>query len=312
MDSVCEGGARAAIAPTHVEHGERRSAHGAVAEEARARARFTQKRFPRARHRSVNGLLISGVTERAPHFSRRCPTRAPSWHFRNLPLSSLVVPRVRGARNMTARPDSRLRRLISDWHSPFLPRKSLLDWHDDWNLVALGALNVAQLSWWCGLVSGPAVLNALFVADALYLIADTMWLLFFPECVPARARPTLLMHHCTICFAIPMAAGRPVLMRHMLRTWIVEVHSWNHIATRRLRSERLASFCRDVNKPLFVAIRLVAFPLTWFSYSSERLALPTALLEAQAPIRVHAPLSLAQLALYGLMLKWGYDMLVKS
>ena len=31
MDSVCEGGARAAIAPTHVEHGERRSAHGAAA-----------------------------------------------------------------------------------------------------------------------------------------------------------------------------------------------------------------------------------------------------------------------------------------
>lgn len=213
---------------------------------------------------------------------------------------------------MTARPDSRLRRLISNWRSPFLPRKSLIDWHDDWNLVALGALNVAQLSWWCGLVSGPAALNALFVADALYLIADTMWLLFFPDCVPARARPTLLMHHCTICFAIPMAAGRPVLMRHMLRTWIVEVHSWNHIATRRLRSELLASFCRDVNKPLFVAIRLVAFPLTWFSYSSERLALPTALLEAQAPMRVHAPLSLAQLALYGLMLKWGYDMLVKS
>ena len=56
----------------------------------------------------------------------------------------------------------------------------------------------------------------------------------------------------------------------------------------------------------------MAFPLTWFSYSSERLALPTALLEAQAPMRVHAPLSLAQLALYGLMLKWGYDMLVKS
>ena len=60
MDSVCEGGARAAIAPTHVEHGERRSAHGAVTEEARAIRRRLS-----TRHRSVNGLLISGVS--APH-----------------------------------------------------------------------------------------------------------------------------------------------------------------------------------------------------------------------------------------------------
>ena len=60
MDSVCEGGARAAIAPTHVEHGERRSAHGAA---AKRRALFAEALS--TRHRSVNGLLISGVS--APH-----------------------------------------------------------------------------------------------------------------------------------------------------------------------------------------------------------------------------------------------------
>ena len=52
--------ARAAIEPTHVGHGERRSAH---AEPRRRGALFTEALS--TRHRSVNGLLISGVS--APH-----------------------------------------------------------------------------------------------------------------------------------------------------------------------------------------------------------------------------------------------------
>ena len=48
MDSVCEGGARAAIAPTHVEHGERRSARARCrGEEARTLRRSASTRAPR-------------------------------------------------------------------------------------------------------------------------------------------------------------------------------------------------------------------------------------------------------------------------
>ena len=212
---------------------------------------------------------------------------------------------------MSARPDNRLRRLWQTTPSPFLPRHSLLDYHDDWNLIALGALNAAQVGWWCGLF-GSGALNALFVADAAYLIADTCWLIFAPSCVPVKARGTLLMHHCLICFVLPVAAGKPVLMRHLLRTWIVELHSWTHIATRRLRSKRLSALAHGVNKPFFFVIRLVAFPITYLSYSRERAALPSELMLAHAPLRVHALLSLAHFSLYGLMLKWGWGLLLSS
>ena len=194
--------------------------------------------------------------------------------------------------------------------SPFKPRLSMLDWHDDWNLVALGVLNLAHVGWWCGIVSSSTALSTLFAADACYIIADTCWLLFFPTCVPAKVRGTLLIHHMLICFAIPVAAGKAVLMRHMLRTWMVELHSWTHIAQRRLRSERLCELARAVNKPLFFALRIIAFPLTYFTYAAERAALPPWLLAAHSPPSVHAPLSLAHLGMYGLMLQWGKTLLL--
>ena len=120
------------------------------------------------------------------------------------------------------------------------------------------------------------------------------------------------MHHCLVCFAMPVAACRPVLMRHLLRTWIVELHSWTHIATRRLRSERLAELAQRVNKPLFAAIRLIGFPLTYLMYARDRAALPADLLLAHSPWHVHVPLSLAHAGLYALMLKWGYTLLLGS
>ena len=40
--------------------------------------------------------------------------------------------------------------------------------------------------------------------------------------------------------------------------------------------EPFAGFARRVNKPLFVALRLIAFPLTWLQYASERAALAEA------------------------------------
>ena len=182
---------------------------------------------------------------------------------------------------------------LRSWSSPFHPRKTTLDAHDDWNIVAIGALNLAHVGWWCGAVSGSTALNVLFVADAAYLMADTCWVLFVPNCVPAR-----------------VAAGKPVLMRHLLRTWVVELHSWVHIASRRLRSKRLAQFAAIINKPAFFALRIVTFPLTYLAYVHDRRALSATLLEAHSPLRVHAPLSLTHLAMYGLMLKWGYTLLL--
>ena len=74
----------------------------------------------------------------------------------------------------------------------------------------------------------------------------------------------------------------------------------------------LSALAHGVNKPLFFVIRLVAFPITYLSYSRERAALPSELMLAHAPLRVHALLSLAHFSLYGLMLKWGWGLLLSS
>jgi hypothetical protein len=189
---------------------------------------------------------------------------------------------------------SRIRSLVAS--------RTTMDLHDDWNMVALGALNAAHVGWWVGLLTSTAALHVLFFADAAYLLADSCWLLFVPSCVAPRNRATLLVHHLLICGLLPLAAGKPVFMRHLLRTWIVEVHSWNHIAARRLSSQRARTACDRVNKPLFVALRLVAFPLTWVQYAAERGGI--------VPLAVHVPLSCAHALMYGLMLKWGRGILL--
>ena len=108
---------------------------------------------------------------------------------------------------------------------------------------------------------------------------------------------------------MPFAHGIPVLMRHLLRTWSVELHSWNHIATRRIQNIRLGKLLGRINKPLFFALRVVIFPLTWMLYAQDRAALPAAALAAAAPTRLHVPLSLAHAGMYALMLKWGWNLL---
>ena len=116
---------------------------------------------------------------------------------------------------------------------------SNLDWHDRWNLLAIGGLNVAHCAWWCSLLP-EHLLSALFCADVGYICGDLAWIALVPGCVPPGARPTLLLHHVLTCCCAPVAMGRPVLMAHLLRAWIVELHSWNHIAARQLvRTPRL-------------------------------------------------------------------------
>jgi hypothetical protein len=110
-----------------------------------------------------------------------------------------------------------------------------------------------------------------------------------------------------ICCLLPVAAGTPLLMRHLLRTWIVD--SWNHIAARRMCG-RLANVARRINKPLFVALRLLGFPLTWLQYYTERAALPELVRASAAPLALHAPLSCAHLLMYGLMCWWGRGLLL--
>jgi hypothetical protein len=181
---------------------------------------------------------------------------------------------------------------------------SMMDLHDDWNLYAIGALNVAHVGWWAGLFVSRTALNCLFFADAAYIVLDMCWLLFVPACVAPRVRPTLLIHHAFVCCCVPVAYGTPVLMKHLLRTWVVELHSWNHIASRRLRPS-LAQPLARINSALFVGLRLIVFPLTWFAYAQDRAALPALVRAAQVPLRLHLPLSLTHLMMYGLMVKWG-------
>ena len=63
-----------------------------------------------------------------------------------------------------------------------------------------------------------------------------------------------------------------------------------------------------INKPLFVAARLIGFPLSYVAYARDRGALDARQLLLQAPPRLHGPLSVAHAAMYGLMLFWGYRM----
>lgn len=187
------------------------------------------------------------------------------------------------------------------------------DRHDTWNMITLGALNVAQSFWWFNLcpkaISGSSLVAALFAADMSYLALDFGWLVFLPGCVPPATWPTLILHHGVILCCGYAAWGQPVLMSHLLRTWIVEVHSFVHIAARKLGSKM--PLLQRINKPLFVVLRLVIFPLTWFAYARDRSALPPAVQAAQLPMRLHLPLSLAHLAIYGLMCKWGHGLILK-
>ena len=63
-----------------------------------------------------------------------------------------------------------------------------------------------------------------------------------------------------------------------------------------------------INKPLFVAVRLIGFPLAYVAYARDRGALDARQLLLQAPMRLHGPLSVAHAAMYGLMIFWGYRM----
>ena len=189
------------------------------------------------------------------------------------------------------------------------PKMTMLDLHDDWNLYALGVLNIVHLPWWLGLSTGATMASFLFYGDCCYLLADTCLLIFVPSCVPKRNRTTLLMHHLLVCSCMPVAHGNAVLSHHLLRTWVVELHSWNHIATRRLRSSWLTRLLATINKPLFVALRVIIFPLTYIRYAEERALLPVSALATQIPSRVHIPLSFAHAGMYGLMLKWGWALL---
>jgi hypothetical protein len=145
---------------------------------------------------------------------------------------------------------------------------SAADRHDEWNLRAIGALNVLHAGYWLQLIPGSgAVVTALFAADVGYLVADLGWLIFSPQCVQPSVRRTLLIHHGLVICCVPLAAGRIVLMRHLLRTWIVELHSWVHIAARRLQWAWAREQLRRANKPIYCALRLVGFPLTWVAYS---------------------------------------------
>jgi len=96
-------------------------------------------------------------------------------------------------------------------------------------------------------------------------------------------------------------------MRHMLRCWLVEVSSWNHVAARKWES-RLFEW---INKPLYFATRFIGFPFAYFIYHSERAALSRAEVLSESPLRIHLPLSIAHWVLYGLMLHWGYKLLLR-
>ena len=72
---------------------------------------------------------------------------------------------------------------------------------------------------------------------------------------------------------------------------------WVHIAARKLPSPAQREVLQRVNKPLFAGLRLVGFPLTWVAYARDRAALPLALRNAHAPLRLHVPLSLAHFAM---------------
>ena len=188
--------------------------------------------------------------------------------------------------------------------------RSAMDLHDDWNLVVIGALNIAHMGYWCGAFALSPSMSFLFYADAAYLLLDSLWLVLAPSCVPPKSWKTLLMHHALVCTLLPITAGRPVMMKHLVRVWAVEVHSWNHIATRRFGGTRLASVLEAANKPLFIGLRLINFPYTYFQFAADRAALPIALRATESPEWLMVPLGVAHSIMYALMIKWGYGLLV--
>ena len=54
---------------------------------------------------------------------------------------------------------------------------------------------------------------------------------------------------------------------------------------------------------------MIAFPLTYFQYAKERAALTEAIRLAHSPLGLHVGLSGAHLMMYGLMVKWGYQLI---
>ena len=166
-----------------------------------------------------------------------------------------------------------LARTLKSLSSPFKPRVSMLDWHDDWNIYALGALNVAQICLWTGVLPASA-LTIVGMADGVYFAIDSMWLVFAPDCVPQKVRKTLLVHHFAVLCASACGIWRPLCAVHATNAWIVELQSWTHIAARRL-NEPLAKYCELLNKPLYVLTRFIIYPLTWFRYNHLRNTLPT-------------------------------------
>lgn len=172
--------------------------------------------------------------------------------------------------------------------------------HDLWNLWALGILNATHVLWWAGALDETRWLATIYALDVGYMTVDALWLVLEPACVAVRVRDTLLLHHAAVLACAAGAAGYPLLMRHLLRVWVVELHSWTHIAARELGSPVLGA----VNKPLFVGVRLVGFPLTWLVYARERAG------ASFPPLGVHAVLSAMQVLMYGLMCHWGKRLLL--
>jgi len=187
-------------------------------------------------------------------------------------------------------------------------RAHAVELHDSWNLVFLGSLNLAHLVWWAGHSVSHRVVECLFFADFIYIWADFAWLLALPECVNPRVWRTLVAHHATIVSMSYLGFNNPVLMRHAVRCWVVEVASWNHIATRKFKSPVF----EKVNKPLYIVTRLIGWPVAYFAYLRDRNSLSASEVLRWVPSRVHILLSFMQLLLYGLMIHWGYNLLLRK
>ncbi len=196
--------------------------------------------------------------------------------------------------------------------------------HDLFNLIVLPFIlfvNIRYLVLEDGHLLKPYCYWDQFVVFFLYILIDTIWLIYKPRSVPS---PKVIIAHHSICL---IGWSLPAFYSRLYAEWIsygvlVELNTWFLIARRNYKSISLFSYAFYIT---WIVLRLFMFPfhLIHFTYSLYQRYAPVLLsrqplllddpvisskISPQELLYVDIFLWLAILALNSLNLKWTIEM----